>query len=326
MTILRNAITGEPLPVKIFPDTVTFRGKQYKVLNIAFIDECGEEFTTTESDAIWYNQATAQYRQEHGIPFPDEIRAVREKYGLSAAAMSEVLGFGANQWRLYEQGEVPSESNGKMIRSIMNPKVMLDIVEHSRASLSEKVYKKAFEVINEKETKIGQWRHVIIVPCTIACIICAFLTFIKSPNDNVANNIISTLCALVTILIGWKIWESVELDKKIKMEVKRGVAIGVEKGKKSAILVSLAQQGMSLANRGNDAEAMQILFNAIAVWDEGLNSELELESYNYCIKTLKRYYHEGKGLIVDDEERELYIEIAKKTKDEDIINLARRKP
>ena len=148
MTILRNAITGEPLPVKIFPDTVTFRGKQYKVLNIAFIDECGEEFTTTESDAIWYNQATAQYRQEHGIPFPDEIKAVREKYGLSSAAMSEVLGFGANQWRLYEQGEVPSESNGKMIRSIMNPKVMLDIVEHSRDSLPPKIYDKTKSAIN----------------------------------------------------------------------------------------------------------------------------------------------------------------------------------
>ena len=44
-----------------------------------------------------------------------------------------ILGFGTNQYRLYEMGEVPSESNGKMIRSAMNPQVFLDLVRSTRS-------------------------------------------------------------------------------------------------------------------------------------------------------------------------------------------------
>jgi uncharacterized phage-associated protein len=56
--------------------------------------------------------------------------------------MSLILGIGVNQYRLYEQGEVPSVSNGRMIRSIMNPKVMLEMVESSKNELSESEYEK----------------------------------------------------------------------------------------------------------------------------------------------------------------------------------------
>lgn len=96
---------------------VTYRGEKFNCIHLAcHDDDSGEEFTTTESDTVWFNQVTNQYRERHGIPFTDEIVALREKYGVSAAKMSLILGFGANQYRLYEDGEVPSESNGKMIR------------------------------------------------------------------------------------------------------------------------------------------------------------------------------------------------------------------
>lgn len=140
--------------------TLLFRGKEYAYSYIGFREEdTGEVFTTDESDQLCLDQITAQYRQEHGIPFADEIKAIREKYGLSASAMSEVLGFGAHQWRLYEQGELPSESNGKMIRSIMNPKVMLDLIEHSRDSLSPRVYEKAVTSIYAAIAQREQYRQ-----------------------------------------------------------------------------------------------------------------------------------------------------------------------
>ena len=121
------------------PDTMTYRGEKYDCIYITYHDdERGESYTTTESDTVWYNQVTNQYRERHGIPYQDEIIALRERYGLSAAKMSLILGFGANHYRLYEEGEVPSESNGKMIRSAMNPKVFLDLVRSSRHQLTDK--------------------------------------------------------------------------------------------------------------------------------------------------------------------------------------------
>ena len=143
MSTQNSPITGKPMRVVYTPDTFEFRGRKYNITYIAYRDdESGEEFTTTESDSSWYNQATNQYRAEYGIPYTDEIVTLRERYGLSASKMSEILGFGANQWRLYETGEVPSESNGKLIRSASNPKVFLDLVHGSRHQLTEKEYGK----------------------------------------------------------------------------------------------------------------------------------------------------------------------------------------
>ena len=132
------------------PDSWEFRGEKYDFTYIAYRDdESGEEFTTTESDTIWYNHVTNQYREKHGIPYQDEIIALRERYGVSAAKMSVILGFGANQYRLYEDGEVPSESNGKMIRSAMNPKVFLDLVRSSKNQLTEKEFAKISAKVEE---------------------------------------------------------------------------------------------------------------------------------------------------------------------------------
>ncbi|MBQ8704184.1 MAG: DUF4065 domain-containing protein [Bacteroidales bacterium] len=143
MKVPNSPITGKPMRVVYTPDTMKYRGDEYECVCISFRDdETGEEFTTTESDTVWYNQVTNQYREKYGIPYVDEIIALRERYGLSATKMSVVLGFGANQYRLYEDGEVPSESNGKMIRSASNPKVFLDLVHGSRHQLAEKEYDK----------------------------------------------------------------------------------------------------------------------------------------------------------------------------------------
>ena len=144
------------------PDSWEFRGEKYDFTYIAYRDdESGEEFTTTESDTIWYNHVTNQYREKHGIPYQDEIIALRERYGVSAAKMSVILGFGANQYRLYEDGEVPSESNGKMIRSAMNPKVFLDLVKSSRHQLTEKEFAKISAKVEEVIARSDGWRDEV---------------------------------------------------------------------------------------------------------------------------------------------------------------------
>lgn len=156
MKVPISPLSGNPMQVIFEPAKDEYRGEEYEYVYISFRDDAeGVSYTTTESDGIWLGQVTNQYRERHGIPYQDEIIALRERYGLSAAKMSVILGFGANQYRLYEEGEVPSESNGKMIRSAMNPQVFLDLVKSSRSQLTEKEYAKivarAEEVIKQSE-------------------------------------------------------------------------------------------------------------------------------------------------------------------------------
>ena len=72
-------------------------------------------------DLININQVHNLYREKYGIPFPEEIKAIREKYEVSAKKMSEILGLGSNAYRLYESGEMPTVSNGRLILSIKEP-------------------------------------------------------------------------------------------------------------------------------------------------------------------------------------------------------------
>ena len=116
MKTLENPGTGKTIKVIYKPDIVTYRGEDYPCIMTLFQDkESGEMFTTTESDTVWFNQVTNQYRAKYGIPYTDEIIALRERYGVSAAKMSVILGFGINQYRLYETGEMPSLSNARLI-------------------------------------------------------------------------------------------------------------------------------------------------------------------------------------------------------------------
>jgi uncharacterized phage-associated protein len=133
--------TGKEMKVVYEPRTWDFRGEEYEYIHTAYVcEDTHEQFTTNESDDAGFLQVTNQYRVKYGIPFTDEIIATRARYGVSAAKMSAILGIGTNQWRLYESGEVPNVSNGRMIRSIMNPKVFLDLVESVRLQLTDKEY------------------------------------------------------------------------------------------------------------------------------------------------------------------------------------------
>ena len=164
MKVLNSPLTGKPMRVVYEPDTMTFRGEKFDCVYMSFRDdESGESFTTTESDGVWYNQVTNQYREKHGIPYQDEIIALRERYGVSAAKMALILGFGTNQYRLYEEGEVPSESNGKMIRSAMNPKVFLDLVRSSRNQLTEKEFAKITAQVEAVIALSESWHDEVYV-------------------------------------------------------------------------------------------------------------------------------------------------------------------
>ncbi len=150
---MKSPFTGKEMKRVYEKRTWNFRGEQYKYEHILWLcEDSGEQFTDDESDTAGFIQITNQYRAKYGIPYTDEIIAARQRYGISAAKMSLILGIGINQYRLYEQGEVPNVSNGRMIRSIMNPKVMLEMVESSKNELSVPEYEK---IISKVKTIIS---------------------------------------------------------------------------------------------------------------------------------------------------------------------------
>ena len=145
---MKSPFTGKEMK-RVYERRIwNFRNEPYEYEHIAWLcEDSGEQFTDDASDTAGFIQVTNQYRAKYGIPYTDEITAVRKRYGVSACKMSQILGIGINQYRRYEQGEIPSVSNGRMIRSIMNPKVMLEMVESSKNEMSQSEYEKTIDKV-----------------------------------------------------------------------------------------------------------------------------------------------------------------------------------
>lgn len=125
-----------------------FRKESFKVCQTYYVDAKGEEYSTTEQDELLLRQVHNLYRTKHHIPFPEEIKAIREKYGLSAAKMAEILDLGINSYRQYESGEVPSLANAKLIRLAGNPANFLGFVREKEEIFSVNAYQKLLDRIN----------------------------------------------------------------------------------------------------------------------------------------------------------------------------------
>ena len=138
--------------------TTTFRKEEYSYIHTGIIDEDGEMWTTTEMDEANIFQVYNQYRAKHGIPFPDEISGLREHYGLSAAKMAQILGFGINQYRMYEDGEVPSVSNARTIIAAREKDVFMSFVEASKSEMSEQEY---LRIKKKVEAAIGDYKPIV---------------------------------------------------------------------------------------------------------------------------------------------------------------------
>ena len=165
--------------------TTTFRKEEYSYIHTGIIDEDGEMWTTTEMDEANIFQVYNQYRAKHGIPFPDEISGLREHYGLSAAKMAQILGFGINQYRMYEDGEVPSVSNARTIIAAREKVVFMSFVEASKSEMSEQEYQR---IRKKVEAADGDYRPIVLPS--------EYTGFRSLSTDKVANvvrQIISTI-------------------------------------------------------------------------------------------------------------------------------------
>lgn len=162
---MQSPITGKKMKLVKEPGMkLSFRKEEFPVTYHYYLcEDSGEQFTTEDLDRINLTQVYNKYREKFGVPFPEEIRAIREKYGVSASKMSEILGFGTNSYRLYENGEIPSVANGRLILAVKHPKDFIKQVEASKHLLTEKEAKKFIDQADElmSEEKDTLWEFLL---------------------------------------------------------------------------------------------------------------------------------------------------------------------
>ncbi|MBI3234855.1 MAG: DUF4065 domain-containing protein, partial [Bacteroidetes bacterium] len=155
---MKSPVTGKEMKLTRERRSMEFRKETFEIVFHYYLcEDSGEQFTTTSLDEVNMNQIYNQYRDKFNIPFPDEIIRIREKYGLSAAKMSEILGLGINSYRQYEAGEMPSMANAKLIQMADDPKKFIEMIEWC-STLDEKTktkyIHKAQMLVDEKQRNL----------------------------------------------------------------------------------------------------------------------------------------------------------------------------
>lgn len=162
---MKSPLTGGRVKEVFTTEVKEFRKEKFRVhVRYYVCEDTGEQFTTTEQDTLQFNDLYAQYCVRHGIPFPDEIKAIRKRYNLNYSQISRILGFGANQYAKYEAGEVPSESNGKMIAAIKDKDVLLNLLKSCKTVFQPSEYERILTSIIMSEERQDEYSpfHQII--------------------------------------------------------------------------------------------------------------------------------------------------------------------
>ena len=143
-----SPITGGQLELCSERATVGYRGETV-IYNRKFYHcvDSGMDFADDELEVANLKEIYDSYRLLNGIPLAIELTHMRERYGIPATAMSIILGLGENQFRLYEDGVVPTLSVGRMLALAMDPSIMMNMLQKTRASFSEKQFKKYYDSI-----------------------------------------------------------------------------------------------------------------------------------------------------------------------------------
>lgn len=120
---------SQPSPIVRITAQPKVRQEILDAIQLRYAD--GFQATDARLDEINRNIAEDAYRLKYEIPFPHELKRLRNMFGLSGNAMSSILGLGINSWRLYESGELPQASVGKLLKLIIEPETFVNVARSS---------------------------------------------------------------------------------------------------------------------------------------------------------------------------------------------------
>ncbi len=123
-------------------ETYPVKGEDITIKSqIRFCDACGEDIWDDELDSENLLIAYSEYRKKHGLLQPNEIREIREKYGLTQVAFARVLGLGDKTITRYENGSIADMAQNNLILLMRHPSNFEKLLEKNKGKISTEDYK-----------------------------------------------------------------------------------------------------------------------------------------------------------------------------------------
>ena len=113
--------------------------------------ECGEELFNEELDSATLINAYNEYRRRHKLLLPEEIRKIREQYGLSQRSFAKLLNWGDKTIRRYENGAVQDRAHNSLLLFLREPENMRTYLTENEVALDERQKTKLLDTVDKLE-------------------------------------------------------------------------------------------------------------------------------------------------------------------------------
>lgn len=147
-------VCGREVETKIITQKEIFNvcGEDIEVdAKVMVCAECGEELFNEELDSATLINAYNEYRRRHKFLLPEEIRKIREQYGLSQRNFAKLLNWGDKTIRRYENGAVQDRAHNSLLLFLREPENMRTYLTENEVSLDKKQVVKLLDTVDKLE-------------------------------------------------------------------------------------------------------------------------------------------------------------------------------
>ena len=150
---------GKEINTKVISKNEIYRINDEKVeveAKVLVCAKCGEEFFCEELDQETLVAAYNIYRRKHKLLLPEEIKQIREQYGLSQRSLAKLLNWGDKTIHRYENGSLQDRAHNSMLVFLQEPSNMKKYVLENEVGFDEKKKEKLLLTIEQMEVDSGQ--------------------------------------------------------------------------------------------------------------------------------------------------------------------------
>lgn len=116
------------------------KGEAIRVLvDVCTCTACQEDVWDSKLDEENLKAAYREYREQKGLLMPEEIKAIRQRYGVSQTKFARILGLGEKTIARYENGSLQDEAQNNLILLASDPVNFHKLCERMNAK-DEAVY------------------------------------------------------------------------------------------------------------------------------------------------------------------------------------------
>lgn len=119
--------------------------------DVLVCSECGEEIFCEKLDSQTLITAYNEYRKRHKLLLPEEIKRIREQYGLSQRSFAKLLNWGDKTIYRYENGAIQDKAHNSLLLFLREPENMRYYLTENEVTLDQKQKSKLLETVEKLE-------------------------------------------------------------------------------------------------------------------------------------------------------------------------------